>query len=55
MAGRTAWSKNTSQLDLASIVKISDLLNVDIRELFVSEYKQYLLPNELLKRETVKL
>ena len=49
------WYTNTSQPDLACIVKISDLLNVDIRELFVSEYKQYLLSNELLKRETVKL
>lgn len=49
------WCTNTSQPDLACIVKISDLLNVDIRELFVSEYKQYLLSNELLKRETVKL
>jgi DNA-binding XRE family transcriptional regulator len=35
------WCTNTSQPDLACIVKISDLLNVDIRELFVSEYKQY--------------
>ena len=48
------WCTNTSQPDLACIVKISDLLNVDIRELFVSEYKQYLLSNELLNREAVK-
>ena len=37
------WCTNTSQPDLACIVKIAELLQVDIRELFVSEYKQYLL------------
>ena len=40
------WCTNTSQPDLACIVKIADLLKVDIRELFVSEYKQYLLSQE---------
>ena len=34
---------NSSQPDLATILKIADLLEVDIRELFVREYKQYLL------------
>ena len=43
------WCTNTSQPDLACIVKIADLLKVDIRELFVSEYKQYLLSQELNK------
>ena len=41
------WCTNTSQPDLACIVKIAGLLKVDIRELFVSEYKQYLLSQEL--------
>ena len=40
------WCTNTSQPDLACIVKIAELLQVDIRELFVSEYKQYLLSQE---------
>ena len=40
------WCTNTSQPDLASILKIADLLEVDIRELFVREYKQYLLFQE---------
>ena len=37
------WCTNSSQPDLATILKIADLLEVDIRELFVREYKQYLL------------
>lgn len=37
------WCTNTSQPDLACIVKIAELLNADIRELFVSEYKQFLI------------
>ena len=41
------WCTNTSQPDLACIVKIAELLKVDIRELFVSAYKQYLLSQEL--------
>ncbi len=40
------WCTNTSQPDLACIVKIAELLKVDIRELFVSEYKQYFLSQE---------
>lgn len=40
------WCTNTSQPDLACIVKIADLLKVDIRELFVCEYKQYILSQE---------
>ena len=40
------WCTNTSQPDLACIVKIADLLKVDIRELFVSEYKHFLLSQE---------
>ena len=37
------WCTNSSQPDLATILKIADLLEVDIRELFVREYKQYLI------------
>ena len=43
------WCTNTSQPDLACIVKIAELLKVDIRELFVSEYRQYLLSQEQQK------
>ena len=37
---------NSSQPDLACILKIADLLEVDLKELFVREYKQYLLSQE---------
>ena len=37
------WCTNTSQPDLATRLKIADLLEVDIRELFVREYKSYLI------------
>jgi len=37
------WCTNTSQPDLACLLKIADLLEVDIKELLVREYKQYLL------------
>lgn len=40
------WCTNSSQPDLATILKIADLLEVDIRELFVREYKQYLLSQD---------
>ena len=40
------WCTNSSQPDLACILKISDLLEVDLKELFVREYKQYLLSQE---------
>lgn len=40
------WCTNSSQPDLASLLKIADLLNVDIKELFVREYKSYLLSQE---------
>ena len=40
------WCTNTSQPDLATILKIADLLEVDIRELFVRGYKQFLLSQE---------
>ena len=40
------WCTNVSQPDLNSMLKISDLLQVDIRELIVREYKQYLISQE---------
>ena len=40
------WCTNSSQPDLATILKIADSLKVDIRELLVREYKSYLLSKE---------
>ena len=40
------WCTNSSQTDLPSLLKIADLLEVDIRELIVREYKSYLLSQE---------
>ena len=37
------WCTNISQPDIASLLKIADLLEVDIQELIVREYKAYLL------------
>lgn len=37
------WCTNSSQPDLGSLLKIADLLEVDLRELIVREYKSYLL------------
>ena len=37
------WCTNASQPDLGNLLKIADLLGVDIKELLVREYKQYLL------------
>ena len=36
------WCTNTSQPDIASLLKIADLLEVDIKELIVREYKAYM-------------
>ena len=44
------WCTNTSQPDLACILKIADLLEVDLKELFVREYKQYILQQETPKK-----
>ena len=41
------WCTNSSQPDLGNLLKISDLFEVDIRELFVREYKNFLLSQEL--------
>ena len=37
------WSTNSSQHNLGNFLKILDLLEVDIRELFVRKYKHFLL------------
>ena len=37
------WCTNTSQPDIASLLKIADLLDVDIKELIVRQYKAYIL------------
>ncbi len=42
------WCTNTSQPDVACLLKIADLLEVDLRELLVREYKQYLLSQDSL-------
>ena len=41
------WCTNSSQPDLGNLLRIADLLEVDIKDLFVREYKQYLLLQEL--------
>lgn len=40
------WCTNSSQPDLGNLLRIADLLEVDIRELFVREYKNYLLSQD---------
>lgn len=37
------WCTNSSQPDLGNLLKIADLLGVDIKEVLAREYKQYLL------------
>ena len=37
------WCTNSSQPDIASLLKIPDLLEVDIKELIVREYETYML------------
>ncbi len=41
------WCTNSSQPDLTSLLKIADLLGVDINELIVREYKKYIVSQEL--------
>ena len=43
------WCTNSSQPDLPSLLKIADLLEVDIKELIVREYKKFLVEQELTK------
>ena len=37
------WCTNTPQPDITSLLRIADLLEVDIKELIVREYKSYIL------------
>ena len=37
------WCTNSSQPDVVSLLRIADLLEVDIKELIVREYKSFLL------------
>ena len=37
------WCTNTSRPDITSLLRIADLLEVDIKELIVREYKSYIL------------
>ena len=37
------WCTNTSQPDITSLLRIADLLEVDIKELIVRESKSYIL------------
>ena len=44
------WCTNSSQPDLSNLLKIAELLEVDIKELLISEYKKnYLLPRDVNK------
>ena len=43
------WCTNSSQPGLPSLLKIADLLEVDIKELIVREYKKFLVEQELTK------
>ena len=44
------WCTNSSQPDIATVLKISDLLEVDIKELIVREYKKLLQAGLIKKR-----
>lgn len=39
----TKWCRDTSQPGFVSLLKIADLLEVDIKELIAQEYKSYIL------------
>lgn len=41
------WCTNTSQPDITSLLRIADLLEVDIKELIVREYKSYILSQKV--------
>lgn len=40
------WCTNSSQPDLGSLLKITDLLGVDIKELIIREYKEFILSKQ---------
>ena len=45
------WCTNSSQPDLPSLLKIADLLEVDIKELIVREYKKLLVEQEMNQKQ----
>ena len=45
------WCTNSSQPDLPSLLKIADLLEVDIKELIVREYKKVLVEQEMNQKQ----
>ena len=44
------WCTNSSQPDLSNLLRISDLLEVDIKELLVREYKNYMFEHNIQKQ-----
>lgn len=45
------WCTNSSQPDLPSLLKIADLLEVDIKELIVREYKKFSVEQEMNQKQ----
>lgn len=45
------WCTNSSQPDISNLLKMAELLEVDIKELLVSEYKKNYLISENKKNE----
>ena len=45
------WCTNSSQPDLATVLKITDLLKIDIKELIVREYDAFLREKMKKKQE----
>ena len=41
------WCTNTSQPDIECLLNIADLLEVDIKELLVREYKSFVISHEI--------
>lgn len=42
------WCTNSSQPDISNLLKMAEFLEVDIKELLVSEYKKnYLIPKDV--------
>ena len=41
------WCTNSSQPDLSNLLRISDLLEVDIKELLVREYKNFMFEQNI--------
>ena len=49
------WCANSSLPDVASLLKIADLLEVDIKELLVREYEQFPILHSLVKSYIVEI